>query len=312
MSRRLTNEEFIERSNIKHNCFYDYSKVVYINSKTKVIIICPIHGEFEQRPDMHMNQGQGCYECGLLTSKNKQRMTLEEFLKRAFKIHGDKYDYSEVVYVNLFTKVKIFCKVCEEYFYSAPSVHINQECGCNKCAILYRAKLNTKTKEIFLQEINVKHDNFYMYDLSNYENVRSKIIVICPKHGRFEQVAYQHLQGSGCPICKSSIGSKSISKFLKNNNIGHISEKTFDDCKDINKLPFDFYLPELNIIIEFDGKQHYVPVEWFGGEDNFKYTQFHDKIKNNYCFVKGINLIRIPYWDKDNIEEILTNKLICK
>ena len=105
--------------------------------------------------------------------------------------------------------------------------------------------------------------------------------------------------------CKESTGEQRIRKFLEFNDIEFEQEKRFDDCRDIKPLPFDFYLPQFNLIIEFDGKQHFEEME-FG---NYKATKNHDEMKNQYCKSHGIDLLRIPYWEGNNIENIIADKL---
>ena len=120
------------------------------------------------------------------------------------------------------------------------------------------------------------------------------------------------LKGHGCPECVNSKGETIISEYLKENNINYISEYTFDDCRNKRPLPFDFYLPDYNLLIEYDGEQHFEPVDFFGGEEQFEYQKYNDNIKNTYCIKNNINLIRIPYWDFDNIEKILDEVLSNK
>ena len=111
----------------------------------------------------------------------------------------------------------------------------------------------------------------------------------------------------GCPICKSSKGEIEVKRILDEKSIKYIQQKKFDECKNIRILPFDFYLPENNICIEYDGRQHFEPIKMFGGNKAFKIRTENDKIKNQYCYDNGIKLIRIPYWEKDNISNILLN-----
>ena len=122
-------EEFIKNSRKVHKDKYDYSKVNYDGSLTKVCIICPKHGEFWQRPNAH-TQGQGCPKCGLQNSREKQASRKEEFIKKARKVHKDKYDYSKVDYVNAMTKVCIICPDHGE-FWQRPNAHLSGH-GCPK------------------------------------------------------------------------------------------------------------------------------------------------------------------------------------
>lgn len=112
-------------------------------------------------------------------------------------------------------------------------------------------------------------------------------------------------QNQGCPNCSESRGEKAIRLYLKNNNIEFIQECKFDDCKYKKGLPFDFYIPNYNLCIEFDGRQHFESEDFFGGEESFKLTQKRDKIKNKFCEDNGISLLRIPYYELENVEEIL-------
>ena len=127
--------------------------------------------------------------------------------------------------------------------------------------------------------------------------------IICPIHGVFEQTPNSHLRGSGCPICKTSKGELEIQRILYNKNIKYITQYTFDNCKNKRKLPFDFYLPDYNMCIEFDGKQHYETIKYWGGEETLIKTKNNDKIKTNYCKNNNIKLIRIKY--NECIDDIL-------
>jgi hypothetical protein len=111
------------------------------------------------------------------------------------------------------------------------------------------------------------------------------------------------LAGKGCPRCNESHGEKNIGSYLSMNNITYIPQCTFDGCKDKRKLPFDFYLPELNICIEYDGEQHFKAVDYFGGKEGLKIRQLHDQIKTDYCKNNNISLLRIKY--DENKEEKL-------
>lgn len=116
-------------------------------------------------------------------------------------------------------------------------------------------------------------------------------------------------QNQGCPICNESKGEKVIRSYLENNRIEFIQEHRFSNCRHKLPLPFDFYIPDYNLCIEFDGRQHFESFDHFGGENELKITQKRDKIKNDYCKDNGINLLRIPYWELDNIEKILDEEL---
>ena len=220
-----------------------------------------------------------------------KRLTTEEFIKKAKLVHGSKYDYSLVEYVNNRTKVKIICKDHGAFEQKANN-HIDSLHGCPECGLLKNNKLTTKE---FIEKAKLVHGDRYDYSLTNYRNAKTKVKIICKDHGFFEQRADCHLSNRGCPICNNSKGEIKVRKYLIDNGIEFIQQKRFDKCKDINSLPFDFYLPESNTIIEFDGIQHFVPVEHWGGAEYLKDVNRHDEIKNTFCLHNKIKLIRVKY-----------------
>lgn len=175
-----------ERFRNIHSLKYDYSEVVYINMNTKVDIICPKHGIFSQFPHKHLC-GNGCPKC---SGKNK---TTEEFLYEIIKIHGNRYDYSMIEYINTSTKLKIICKE-HGVFEQMPSKHLCGK-GCPKCA-----GKNKTTEEVIKKFENI-HNKKYDYSLVKYEISRIKVDVICKEHGIFSVSVNNHLKGSGCPTC---------------------------------------------------------------------------------------------------------------
>ena len=309
MPKKLTLEEFIEKARKKHGDRYDYYLVNYKGWNIKVIIICrdSEHGEFEQTPNNHL-QGKGCPECAKINRAKSKTMTLEKFIEKANKKHNNWYDYYETIYVNTKTEVWIRCPE-HGLFQQTPNSHLAGH-GCLKCF----GRMVSDTKS-FIEEATKKHNGFYNYSETAYVNTDTDVIIICLDHGKFKQRPDNHLQGQGCPDCNNSIGEKKIITYLTENNINFEPHSRFDDCRNKKLLPFDFYLTDLNICIEFDGKQHYEPV-CFGGisleraTKNFDYTLKCDKIKTEYCEAKNIQLIRISYKDIKNIETILNSHLL--
>lgn len=131
MGKRATREEFVSKARVVHGERYDYSKVEYTNNHTKICIVCPEHGEFWQTPNGHLC-GQGCPKCGRIKCGDARRISEDDFVSRARDVHGDKYDYSKVNYINSNTKVCIICPVHGE-FWQTPNGHINARQGCQKC-----------------------------------------------------------------------------------------------------------------------------------------------------------------------------------
>ena len=285
---RDTKKSFIEKSKKINGDLYDYSLVEYKNSHTKVKIICAVHGVFEQTPNAHLS-GNRCLKC----VNENQTFTKKDFIKKSKKINGDLYDYSLVNYINNHTKVKIICRI-HGIFEQTPNSHFNGK----KCLKCYLEEKRKSMELKFIQESKKINGDLYDYSLVVYEKSVCKVKIICPVHGVFLQTPNKHLQGQGCPICKESKGEKEISKFLEKKNIKYIREKRFNDCRNKNTLPFDFYLPDYNMCIEFDGEQHFKTNEHFGGEEIFKITQKNDNLKNDYCKKNNIKILRIRYDEK--------------
>lgn len=222
MSKKLTINDFIERSQKIHNDKYDYSKACYVDSKTKVIITCPIHGDFEQIPNAHLN-GKGCPKCYGF------KKTTQDFINEANSIHNYKYDYSK----------------------------------------------------------------------SEYKTNQVKVCIVCPEHGEFWVTPNNHIsKRRGCPRCQSSIGENLIENYLIKHNIKYARQFPIDIDESINvtgKAHIDFYLPNYNVFIEYNGEQHYKPIKHFGGQLRFEKQQRRDSFIQKYCQENNIKLIVIKY-----------------
>jgi hypothetical protein len=198
MGKKITTEEFIHKAKEVHGDKYDYSKVNYVNAKTKVCIICSKHGEVMVNPHHFLN-GHGCPKCGKDKIGELRRKTLENFIEEAHKVHGNKYDYSKVKYVNTNTKVRIICPIHGE-FEQRPADHI-KGVGCKYCS----HRSYELTTEEFIERAKKVHGDKYDYSKVKYINNKTKVHIICPIHGEFEQNPYHHLKGSGCPYCNNGL-----------------------------------------------------------------------------------------------------------
>lgn len=311
--KKLTQGEFIERCNQVHNFKYDYSKTIYVNRREKIIIICPIHGSFEQNASDHLF-GYGCRKCSNSQISQRQTYTTGQFIEKAKLIHYDKYDYQYVRYVDAKTKVEIYCNICNKAFVQSPKHHLRGH-GCKYCKEKKTGDIKRLDKEEFINRANITHGNKFNYDKTEYKSIDKKITVTCNIHGDFSLIARKHILGQGCPKCsKRSNGELKIMSYLDNKKILYKKEKAFEDFRyqKTNGTPkFDFYLPEYNTCIEFDGVQHYIPTSFSSNQteeikqENLKNVKLRDMAKTQYCKEKGIKLIRIPYWKIKNIEEIL-------
>ena len=299
---RFTKEEFIKRAKEVHGNKYDYSKIDLINRKNgKICIICPIHGEFWQSPNMHL-LGRNCPKCS-----NHYTMTTSEFIEKARKIHGNKYDYSKVNYIDTTHKICIICPIHGE-FWQKPNNHLNGQ-GCKECCVEERAKRKRLTIDQFIEKARKIHGNKYDYSKINYVNNNTEICIICPIHGEFWQKPSKHLLGHNCPICNESKLEEQTRNLLTEKKILFESQKKFNW---LGRQSLDFYLPQYNIAIECQGKQHFLPNNFFGGKKGLIDTQKRDSEKAELCISNGVKLIYYNYNEKINKLEENLNKIITK
>ena len=234
-----------------------------------------------------------------------KKLTKEEFVKRAKLVHGNKYDYSLVEYKNNRTKVKIKCNKCGNIFEQIPSNHIHKTSkqGCPFCY----GNVKTTTEEFIQKSKQIWGENVYDYSEVNYVNNRIKVKLKCIKHNNiFFQSPKKHYIGQGCKFCEQkSKGEDIIDKLLTENNILFIREYRFKDCKYKNVLPFDFYLPKYNTVIEFQGIQHFEQNKR-NKHETLEERKVKDQIKRDYCKTNKIKEIEIRY-----DENILTKLIDC-
>ena len=243
-----------------------------------------------------------------------KKKTTEEFIEEIKKIHGNKYDYSKINYVNNKTKVCIVCPKHGE-FWQRPDKIINRHDGCEKCSYEYRSSIFRKKQDDFIKDAVKIHGNKYDYSKTFYHKSSDKICIICPKHGEFWQIANDHIRGSGCPVCKQSNLEKEIINRLNIEDIKYIYQCGHDIFSWLGRQTLDFYLPDYNIAIECQGRQHFQPIEHFGGKLGLKACIERDKNKKMLCDKNGIKLkyyatdFRIIRDNTffDDIDELLNN-----
>jgi hypothetical protein len=325
-SMKKTTEQFIQDAVKVHGDRYDYSDVKYVNDKTKVTISCRIHGSFIQIPSDHL-QMKGCMKCGVQSMKDIHRKSQSKFIEDVIKIHGERYDYSKVKYINGLTKIIIICKIHGE-FKQLPSNHLGGH-HCSLCVGNFK-----KSTDEFIKDAIKVHGNIYDYSSVRYVNAKTKIEIICKRHGIFIQTPNKHLsQSQGCPICNESHLERNVRQTLTNYCYQYTSEQKYSDCKDQLLLPFDFAILNLSIppiiyldsphlietdeeqyfdfplLIETDGIQHFGPIKFFGGNVSYQKRKKHDIIKNYYCLSTRKALLRISYLEIDQVEQHIQNAI---
>lgn len=305
---KLSPEEFHQRmSNINSNIELLSS---YIDMKHKVRCKCLVDGnEWEAFPE-NLLKGHGCHKCSINKSIINLRKSHDDFISEIHKISPTIKILNN--YIDNKTVMKCFCEICGNEWETAASNLLARK-GCPRCAIKKRAYIRRKTQEHFIKELEKVNPDIIV--LGKYINSTTKILCKCKIDGyEWHALPLNLLRGTGCPKCHLSHGERLIRKILTDLNIDFKYQYRFDDCKNIRPLPFDFYIENLNLCIEYDGEQHYFPVKFNGCSDKdaiscYERTQQNDLIKNEYCNKNNIKLLRIKYTEFKNIENIIQEYL---
>ena len=277
---------------------YELLSNEYVNNNTKLNVKCPNNHEYEVTYG-NFQKGKRCPYCSNSVIKY-------EDVKKYIESCGYKLISKE--YKNAKSKLEIECN--HGHIYKSSWNNFRNGRRCSVCNDLNKINSYEKAKEF------IENENYILLtnkdDFINLTNTR--LTLKCPNEHIYTSKWGNFQQGNRCPYCNRSKGEEKISIILDNNDIYYISQYTFVDCIDKSYLPFDFYLPEYNLCIEYDGEQHFKPVIFKGdtketSEIKYELTIKHDKIKNEYCKNNNINLIRIPYWEFNNIENILKQEL---
>lgn len=294
MAKLKTNEQFIKECIEVHGNKYDYSETFYTGAHNVITIICPIHGSFQQKAYSHV-QGCGCLECA-----GVKKLTTKEFIEKSQKVHGNKFDYSEVDYQGNKLKVKIKCKKCGHIFEQQAQSHM-KGFGCPFCS-----NNNKSTTKEFIEKASKVHGDKFDYSLVNYVNAHTKVNIICPVHGVFQQIPSSHwyLQ-QGCPICalskQTSRGEKEVCAYIKSIYSGEVLE---NDKTQIGRMELDIFLPELRIGIEYNGSH------WHKLKEE-RQPGCHAE-KERRCKEANILLINVEERDWKNNRKSIENLLFTK
>ena len=295
LNKRLTTEEFIEKVKKVHGDKYDYSKVKYIDARTPVCIflheIDPVtdkeYGEFWQTPNKHL-LGNGHPK---LSGRGYSK---EEIIYFFNKIHNNKYDYSKIEYPSA-KKQTIICPIHGEFTQSLYKHKMGE--GCPKCGGQLK-----KSNQNFKKQLKNLYGNKYDLSKINYTNAKTKVILICPKHGEYEYLPSQLLKGSGCKFCKCSISENEIEQLFLKFKINFKSQCNCLFFKWLGKQSLDFFLPDYNIAIECQGCQHFRPIKAFQGQNTFVEILRRDEEKRKKCQENNVKLVyytnehTIPKW----------------
>lgn len=295
MSSAKTKKYYVDKSNEIFDRFYNYDKFILINSATPGTIVCPIHGDFSLSFNKHICRKYGCPTCGAIKRIKTHTKKQDEYIDGCISTHGEIYDLSDVVYTKSRENVTPICRKHGKWEVNAAS--FLSGCGCPKCMVDKMVERNTLTQEDYIKRCENTHHN--IYDLSDviFTRIQNYVTPICRKHGKWKTQAGSFARGHGCPHCKESRGEKIVAKILDEMSIEYIRQQRFDGCVGRHrKLSFDFYIPKYNLLIEYDGAQHF----YFSGkswdtEENFVITKEYDAIKDLFCKKNNINLLRVPY-----------------
>ena len=303
-TKKHTLDTFIEKANDVHKNKYDYSKVNYVNGLTKIIIICKVHGEFEQLPTDHACGGKGCAKCS-----NVYNHTTQEWIENMRLLQNDKYDYSKTIYTTNKTPVIIICHIHGEFIQNPD--HHNQGKGCSKCAKCY----NYTTSE-WIENMKLLHNNKYDYSKTIYIKNMVPVTIICPIHGEFIQKPIKHVDGHGCTLCVNKSESKLFSLLKK--NFSDVERQAYFSW---SKSPysgmyfkFDFHIKTINCIVELDGDQHFKQVRNWNSPE---FCQKRDIWKVQRANENGISIIRVycpnllkksEKWFDDNVLKLLIKR----
>lgn len=264
---------------------------------------CKKHNYIWKVRPSNLLKGEGCPKCRNEKISEKNKKPHELYVKEVkiknpnIKVIGE--------YINSHKPIKHYC-IKHDVFWDATPTSILIGGGYKKCGNEKLSSILMLSHDEYLKKLNDAHPNIELLETYKGSHIPIKHKCIIDNYEWMQKPIYL-LHSLGCPKCNSSYGEKTICKWLDNNDIQYVREMRFPDCRDIKPLPFDFYLPEYNKCIEYDGEQHFKPKAFFGGEDSFQVTTKHDKIKNEYCKINGISLLRIPYYK--NVGEELNNFL---
>lgn len=288
--KRLTTEVFKKKLKITHPNLELLSS--YKRTNEKITVRCTIHNHQYETTPHRLVQKHNCIYCYRDRNVGKLRKNTQQLLNELIVASNNRYQFPNInsEYKNNKCKITAICPKHGEFKISINKLLQGQ--GCKKCAVETSANKKKLSEEELLQRFRKVHNEKYTYvDLSKvYKNIYSKIKIVCPIHGEFQQTVNDHLSGCGCPRCSESRLERDVANYLESSGVIFERQKTFHW---LGKQRLDFYLPDYGVAIECQGKQHFKPVEYFGGENQFKLIQKRDLKKNTLCKENNVKLFYI-------------------
>lgn len=315
-ARRLDEKVIKNFISNRENGNFKLIKIYYKNGEVRIKVK---HLVCENESDMayqNFKNSCGCSYCAEIQRRKTRTKTTEQFKEEMYSIHGEGYSILGL-YKGVKEKIEIRHDVCNTIFSVTPTYALRHRKTplCPICGKNTRRQEKSISNEEFLKKVKKLWDNEY----TPLEEYKRNYIKIRVRHNvcgyEYKVVPASLLNGNGCPKCCNfdSKACKRIEKFLKEYNFDYAREFKIKDCKYKYPLPFDFAIllkNQIRLLIEYDGEQHYKPVKYFGGEENFELRKLRDNIKNEYCNKNNIKLLRINFTQDNEIEEILKVELL--
>jgi very-short-patch-repair endonuclease len=282
---------FLAAATAKYGDKYDYSAMRFRDMTTKVTINCNMHGRFRQEPWRHLQSVAGCLKCGWQSTGSSLSLTQDQFKAKVASVFGNELDLSKVKYTNNRTRVTVGCRKHGDF--QIPPEKLMAGKGCQTCAIESRNDKLRMSLDEFRSKAVIVHGDRYDYSDSYYDPDSGKWLVSCKSHGPWLVSSSNHIsRASGCPKCPVSIGHEFIRAVLIDHGIQFEEEKRF---KGLPGYRFDFSVTDDQLLIEYDGIQHFQAVDLFGGPEALTKTRKRDRKKNDWARLNGYRLLRIRF-----------------
>lgn len=305
----LSKEEFIKRCETLFGDKYIFDKTEYINMDTEVIITCPIHGDFKITPHQFL-KSLGCKECSKENNKIQEKLSLKEIKDKLDAKHNGNISFVGTQYKGIDALATFYCNK-HQTEYSTTTYNAVKGVGCPQCQTESRQQKTFIGREELIKRAIKIHGNKYSFEKLIYNGRKHTGIITCPIHGDFEIILENLLKGHGCSKCSQSLGEALVESKLVENNINFQTQASFSFLKNKQgKKSLDFYLPDYNVAIEYQGAQHFVPIRYFGGQEHLKQQIERDKIKYQLCKDNNIDIFYIV--KKEDYNKTQKLDIYCK